>query len=128
MTKTVTVAPVRKDLRVNVTPERAFEIFTAGMVRWWSRQYSINRSPIKDSVIEVEWMIGETRTVKHFYTPDSDLPDRTMVGMVAELTEMVNSVREGRPPSITGQDGRAGLAAVLAVYRSAETGTWVEVG
>ena len=75
----------------------------------------------------VEWMIGETRTVKHFYTPDSDLPDRTMVGMVAELTEMVNSVREGRPSSITGQDGRAGLAAVLAVYRSAETGTWVEV-
>jgi len=75
----------------------------------------------------VELMIGETRTVTHFYKPDSGLPDRTMVGMIAELTEMVNSVREGRPPSVTGEDGRAGLAAVLAVYRSAETGKWVEV-
>lgn len=76
----------------------------------------------------VEWMIGETRTVRHFYKPDSGLADRTMVGLLAELTEMVNSVREGRPPSVTGQDGRAGLAAVLAAYRSAETGNWVEVG
>lgn len=75
----------------------------------------------------VELMIGETRTVKHFYKPDSGLPDRTMVGMIAELTEMVNSVREGRPPSVTGEAGRAGLAAVLAIYRSAETGKWVEV-
>ena len=52
MTKTVTVAPVRKNVRVNATPERAFEIFTSGMVRWWSKQYSINRSPIRDIVIE----------------------------------------------------------------------------
>jgi predicted dehydrogenase len=75
----------------------------------------------------VELMIGETRTVKHFYKPDSGLPERTMVGMIGELTEMVNSVRAGRPPSVTGEDGRAGLAAVQAIYRSAESGQWVEV-
>jgi predicted dehydrogenase len=75
----------------------------------------------------VELMIGDTRTVKHFYKPDSGFPERTMVGMIAELTEMVNSVREGRPPSVTGAAGRAGLAAVQAIYRSAETGQWVEV-
>jgi predicted dehydrogenase len=75
----------------------------------------------------VELMIGETRTVKHFYKPDSGFTDRTMVGMVAELTEMVNSVREGRPASVTGEEGRAGLAAVQAIYRAAETGQWVEV-
>jgi predicted dehydrogenase len=75
----------------------------------------------------VELMIGHTRTVKHFYKPDSGLPERTLVGMVAELTEMVNSVREGRPPSVTGEDGRAALAAVQAAYRSAESGQWVEV-
>jgi len=75
----------------------------------------------------VELMIGETRTVKHFYKPDSGLPERTMVGMIAELTEMVSSVREGRPPSVTGEAGRAGLAAVQAIYRSAETGQWVDV-
>ena len=75
----------------------------------------------------VELLVGETRAVKHFYKPDSGFPDRTMVGMIAELAEMVNSVRERRPPSVTGEDGRAGLAAVLAIYRSAETGQWVEV-
>ena len=75
----------------------------------------------------VELMIGDTRTVKHFYKPDSGLPERTMVGMIAELTEMINSVRESRPPSVTGEDGRAALAAVQAIYRSAETGQWVEV-
>jgi uncharacterized protein YndB with AHSA1/START domain len=52
MTTTVSVAPVRKSVHVNAIPQRAFEIFTAGMVRWWSKQYSINRSPIKDIVIE----------------------------------------------------------------------------
>jgi len=76
----------------------------------------------------VELMVGETSTVKHFYKPDSGLPERTMVGMTAELSEMVNAVREGRPPSVTGEAGRAGLAAVQAIYRSAETGQWVEVG
>jgi uncharacterized protein YndB with AHSA1/START domain len=52
MTKTVSVAPVRKSVHVKATPERAFEIFTAGMGRWWSKQYSINKSPIKDVVVE----------------------------------------------------------------------------
>ena len=52
MTKTITVAPVRKSVRVNATPERAFEIFTAGMARWWSKQYSINSSRSRDIVIE----------------------------------------------------------------------------
>jgi predicted dehydrogenase len=75
----------------------------------------------------VELMIGHTRTVKHFYKPDSGLAERAMVGMIAELTEMVNSVRAGRPPSVTGEDGRAALATVQAAYQSAETGQWVEV-
>jgi len=52
MTRTVSVAPVRKTVHVDTVPERAFEIFTSGMARWWSRQYSINTSPIEDIVIE----------------------------------------------------------------------------
>jgi uncharacterized protein YndB with AHSA1/START domain len=52
MTRTITVAPVRKTIKVKATPERAFEVFTAGMSRWWSRQYTINKSPIKDVVVE----------------------------------------------------------------------------
>jgi hypothetical protein len=37
MTRAITVAPVRKSIRVRATPERAFDIFTAGMSRWWNR-------------------------------------------------------------------------------------------
>ncbi len=51
MIKTITVAPVRKSVRVKAAPARAFDIFTAGMKRWW-REYSINKSPIADIVIE----------------------------------------------------------------------------
>lgn len=75
----------------------------------------------------IEIMMGETRTIKEFYRSDDGLTERIMVGMVAELTEMANSVREARPPSVTGQDGRAALAAVLAVYESAASGGWVQL-
>jgi len=67
------------------------------------------------------------RTVKYFYRPGTSLPERTLVGMVAELDEMLNSVREGRAPSVGGAEGRAALAAVLAVYESSATGQWITV-
>jgi len=70
---------------------------------------------------------GETRTVKHFYNPGMGLPERTLLGMVAELNEMLSSVREGRAPTVSGAEGRAALAAVLAVYESSATGQWVTV-
>jgi len=43
---------VRKTVRVSAPPSRAFEIFTAGMSRWWIKSHSINKSPIKDIVLE----------------------------------------------------------------------------
>lgn len=52
MTRAITVAPVRKSIRVRATPEGAFDVFTAGMSRWWNRRYSINKSPIRDVVLE----------------------------------------------------------------------------
>lgn len=52
MTQTITVAPVRKRIRVNAPPAKAFEIFTAGMTRWWPRRQSINTSPIREVVVE----------------------------------------------------------------------------
>jgi hypothetical protein len=39
-----------------------------------------------------------------------------------EIGEFVAAVREQRDPLVTGQDGRAALAFVLAVYRSAALG------
>ena len=52
MNRTVTVAPVRKSISVAAAPDRAFHVFTAGMSRWWIKSHSINKSPIKDIVIE----------------------------------------------------------------------------
>lgn len=75
----------------------------------------------------VELLVGNKRTITHFYNPDHGISERTMVGMIAELAEMANSVREKRPPSVTGQDGRAALADVLAVYESSATGKWIDI-
>ena len=45
-------APVRKTLVVAATPQRAFEVFTAGFDRWWPRTHSIGDSPLQTAVIE----------------------------------------------------------------------------
>lgn len=75
----------------------------------------------------IELLRGERRTVERFYYPDSGFGDRTMQGMVAELTEMAEAVRAGREPSPSGEDGRTSVALVHAVYRAAEERSWVDV-
>ncbi len=46
------VPPVRKELVVAATAEHAFQVFTAGINRWWPRQHHIGSSPLKRAVIE----------------------------------------------------------------------------
>jgi UDP-N-acetyl-2-amino-2-deoxyglucuronate dehydrogenase len=46
-------------------------------------------------------------------------------GFLTEFREFLASIREGRPPAITGYDGRASTEAALAVLRSGETGAAV---
>ncbi|MCL4302868.1 MAG: Gfo/Idh/MocA family oxidoreductase [Anaerolineae bacterium] len=67
------------------------------------------------------------RTTQHFYHPDAGLSERVMVGMIAELSEMVEAVRQGRQPEPSGETGRTSVALVLATYKSAETGQWVQL-
>ena len=52
MNRTITVASVRKSIKMAAAPDRAFHAFTAGMSRWWLKSDSINKSTIKDIVIE----------------------------------------------------------------------------
>jgi uncharacterized protein YndB with AHSA1/START domain len=52
MNRTINVAPVRKTVRVNAAPARAFEAFTAGIGRWWPASHSIGATPLRDVVIE----------------------------------------------------------------------------
>lgn len=51
---TAYVEPIFKTIRVKAAPARAFEVFSAGMSRWWLRDHSINptKSPIEEVVME----------------------------------------------------------------------------
>jgi uncharacterized protein YndB with AHSA1/START domain len=48
----IDIAPVRKQIIVNATPGRAFEVFTTRMSAWWPATHSILSSPLKECVIE----------------------------------------------------------------------------
>jgi uncharacterized protein YndB with AHSA1/START domain len=52
MTTTITIAPVRKTIRVNASAARAFEVFTSGLDRWWPRDHGIGKTPMKAAVME----------------------------------------------------------------------------
>ena|SRR5579862_3192962 len=45
------IAPVRKVIKVNASADVAFDVFTAGMSRWWPASHSI--SPTKAALKEV---------------------------------------------------------------------------
>jgi hypothetical protein len=47
MTATITIAPVRKSIRVKASQAHAFDTFTAGLDRWWPRNASIDNAPMK---------------------------------------------------------------------------------
>jgi len=50
--RVITVAPVRKTVRVNADAARAFDVFTAGFARWWPRSHHIGAAPMKEAFIE----------------------------------------------------------------------------
>src|SRR5262249_31782076 len=49
---TTQIAPVHKAIVVAASTQRAFEVFTAGMDRWWPRSHGIGRAPIRRVAIE----------------------------------------------------------------------------
>src|SRR5262249_39066802 len=50
--RTIQIAPVRRTIVVDATPERTFAVFTAGIDRWWPRGHGIGAAPLVKSVIE----------------------------------------------------------------------------
>jgi len=52
MDQTITPAPVRRSVRVSAPRERAFEVFTAGIGRWWPKTHHIGKSELDTLVIE----------------------------------------------------------------------------
>jgi uncharacterized protein YndB with AHSA1/START domain len=56
MTIAVRIAPVRKSVRVNARPDHAFEVFTAGLSRWWPLDHGIGKTPRK--AVHMETRVG----------------------------------------------------------------------
>jgi uncharacterized protein YndB with AHSA1/START domain len=52
MSRKITVAPVRKSIRVQVPPSRAFEVFTARFGAWWPKTHHIAAVEMQDAIIE----------------------------------------------------------------------------
>ena len=49
----ISPAPVRRSVKVNAAPQKAFQVFTSGMGKWWPKQHSLNsRSPQRDVIVE----------------------------------------------------------------------------
>jgi hypothetical protein len=46
------IAPVRKTLVVQATAKKAFDVFTAGIDRWWPKTHGIGAGPVVESIIE----------------------------------------------------------------------------
>jgi uncharacterized protein YndB with AHSA1/START domain len=74
MTATVTIAPVRKSIRVNASQAHAFDVFTSGLGRWWPLDHGIGKAPRKAVVME-------TRVDGHWYELAED-GTRTNVGKI----------------------------------------------
>lgn len=52
MTRTITVAPVKKTITVNAPPSRAFDVFTNQMTRWWPPTHTILKVAPRAHIIE----------------------------------------------------------------------------
>ena len=52
MNRTITIAPVHKTVLVQAMADKAFEVFTAGIDRWWPKSMGIGATPVAESVIE----------------------------------------------------------------------------
>ncbi len=52
MRDTITIAPVRKSIRVKASQAHAFDVFTADIGMWWPRPMKINKAALKTVVLE----------------------------------------------------------------------------
>ena len=52
MSTQIRPAPVRKSIFVEASPEHAFDVFTAGIGRWWPKTHKIGDADLDKPVIE----------------------------------------------------------------------------
>ncbi|MEZ4454601.1 MAG: SRPBCC family protein [Nannocystaceae bacterium] len=52
MNQPIQIAPVHKSIRVTAPIERAFQVFTAGIDRWWPRNHKVSAGPLAQVRLE----------------------------------------------------------------------------
>ena len=79
-----------------------------------------------------EWRL---RDGEDYLPPKEDIPlivgtssaDIWYLGHRREIQDMVDAIREDRPPMVTGEEGRKPLEIILAIYESARTGQTIKL-
>jgi uncharacterized protein YndB with AHSA1/START domain len=112
LSKTIAIAPVRKSLVVNVGIQRAFDVFTAGVDRWWPKTHGIGATSILRSVIE-------PRVGGRWYTTHEDGRD-VVIGHIREWTPPTRFVLGWEISADWKPDSRIELASEVEVRFSAE--------
>ena len=52
MNQAAQIEPVRKSIVVGTSPQRAFEVFSSGLDRWWPKSHGIGSTPLAQSIME----------------------------------------------------------------------------
>src|SRR4029077_1240327 len=52
VTEVKLLEPVRTEITVPLAPDQAFELFTAGLDKWWLRSHHIGEAPLRQCVLE----------------------------------------------------------------------------
>ena len=107
MSQTITIAPVRKTLLVAATPQQAFEVFTAGIDRWWPKSHGIGPAPVRKSIIEPH--VGG-----RWYTTCED-GSEVVVGHVKVWQPGERLVSRGKISAAWKPDPRVALASEVEV-------------
>ncbi|WP_395022451.1 SRPBCC family protein [Dongia sp.] len=50
--RVITIAPVRKSILVRASQARAFEVFTAGLDRWWPKSHYVGPTQVTKDILE----------------------------------------------------------------------------
>ena len=111
--KTIAIAPVKKTLLVAASQQRAFDVFTAGIDRWWPKDKGIGQGPVVRSVIE-PFQGGR------WYTTFQDGTEK-VVGHVRVWQPFERFVVSWEISAVWKSDSRAELASEVEVRFIAET-------
>ena len=95
---------------------------------------AISSSPTVDSSGRV-WIVFQTSQLATSTNTSGSTLDRLdnyinphrLKAFAAQTQDFIDAIAEGRPPAVTGQDGRAAIEMVEAADRSAATGETVHL-